>query len=212
MRHTLHKIVNGFILPGLMAMFAVAWSGSAFSEGIRTGGVLSAGDPSRGATTWGNNCARCHEMRSPTEFRDDIWKPIMAHMRIRGGLTGEQQRDVLAFLQASNHPMTGVGVGGGSAAAHDTGEGTGLSGKQIYEQTCQACHGADGSGSLPGAPDFSSPTGPLSKPDEVLLDNILGGYQTPGSPMAMPAKGGNPNLNAADVHAVLEYLHKSFGK
>jgi len=211
MKQAIQKTLSRLLLPGLVTLSAIAWSGSAFSEGIRTGGVLSAGDPTRGATTWGNNCARCHEMRSPTEFRDDLWKPIVAHMRLRAGLTGVQQRDVLAFLQASNHPMTGAGSGG-SAAAHDTGEGTGLSGKEIYEQTCLACHGADGSGSLPGAPDFSSPTGPLSKPDEVLLDNILGGYQTPGSPMAMPAKGGNPNLNAADVRAVLEYLHESFGK
>ena len=210
MRHATHKIFNGFILPGLMAISAVAWSGSALSEGIMTGGVMSEGDPIRGATTWGNNCTRCHEMRSPTEFRDDIWKPIMTHMRIRGGLTGEQQRDVLAFLQASNHPMTGGS--GGSVAAHDSGEGTGLSGKQVYEQTCLACHGADGTGSLPGAPNFSSPTGPLSKADDVLLDNIIGGYQTPGSPMAMPAKGGNPNLNAADVRAVLGYMRESFGK
>ncbi len=210
MRYAIQKIFNGVVLPGLMVITAAAWSGSAFSEGIRTGGVMSAGDPIRGATTWGNNCARCHEMRSPTEFRDDIWKPITAHMRLRAGLTGEQQRDVLAFLQASNHPMTGGSSG--SAAAHDTGEGTGLSGKEIYEQTCLACHGADGSGSLPGTPNFKSPTGPLSKSDDVLLDNIIGGYQTPGSPMAMPAKGGNPNLNATDVRAVLEYLHESFGK
>ncbi len=62
------------------------------------GGVTSTGNVNRGATTWSNNCARCHELRSPTEFRDDIWKPIMTHMRIRAGLTGGQTRDVLAFL------------------------------------------------------------------------------------------------------------------
>jgi len=28
----------------------------------------------------------------------------------------------------------------------------------------------------------------------------------------MPVKGGNPDLNAADVHAVLGYLRESFGK
>lgn len=31
------------------------------------------------------------------------------------------------------------------------------SGKVIYEQSCSMCHGEDGSGGLPGAPDFTSP-------------------------------------------------------
>jgi mono/diheme cytochrome c family protein len=166
-----------------------------------------AGNVSHGSVTWSQNCARCHEMRSPTEFRDDLWKPIVTHMRIRAGLTGQQQRDVLAFLQASNHPFaTQPPITG------DNAPGTGLSGKQIYDQTCVACHGADGTGGMPGVPDFTNPAGALSKSDDVLMQNILGGFQSPGSPMAMPAKGGNPDLNAADASAVLDYLRGSFGK
>jgi mono/diheme cytochrome c family protein len=30
------------------------------------------------------------------------------------------------------------------------------SGLEIYTQACAACHGTDGSGALPGAPDFTS--------------------------------------------------------
>lgn len=56
----------------------------------------------RGATAWSQNCARCHNMRQPTEFRDDLWKPIVTHMRVRAGLTGMEARDILAFLQAGN--------------------------------------------------------------------------------------------------------------
>ncbi|MFV1974013.1 MAG: cytochrome c5 family protein [Thiohalobacterales bacterium] len=206
MRHAISNIFNGLVLPGLVAMAAVAWSGVAFSEGLSTGGVMSEGDVNRGAATWANNCTRCHEMRSPTEFRDDIWKTIVAHMRLRGGLNGEQQRDILAFLQASNSPRAA------KMSLEDSSPGTGLSGKDIYSQTCVACHGANGKGAIPGVPDFTRPTGPLSKPDEELLHNIINGYQGPGSQMAMPAKGGNPELNAADVRAVLEYLHESFGQ
>ena len=57
----------------------------------------------RGAQQWANNCDRCHNMRDPREFRDDLWGPIIAHMRIRGGLTGQQARDILYFLQSSNY-------------------------------------------------------------------------------------------------------------
>jgi len=61
-----------------------------------------AGDIGRGAGLWSQNCARCHNMRDPKEFRDDLWKPIVTHMRIRAGLTGQDTRDILVFLQASN--------------------------------------------------------------------------------------------------------------
>jgi len=56
----------------------------------------------RGAQTWADNCARCHNMRDPKELRDDQWRTVVSHMRVRGGLTGEEARDVLAFLQGSN--------------------------------------------------------------------------------------------------------------
>ena len=65
----------------------------------------AAADPmqfARGAQTWANNCARCHNMRDPKELRDDQWRGVIAHMRVRGNLTGQEARDVLAFLQGSN--------------------------------------------------------------------------------------------------------------
>jgi len=84
-------------------------------------------------------------------------------------------------------------------------------GEEVYNQTCVACHGSDGTGAMPGTPDFRAPDGVLSKPDAVLMDHILNGFQAPDSPMAMPAKGGNPGLSEADVRAVLAYLHREFG-
>lgn len=56
----------------------------------------------RGAKTWSENCARCHNMRDPKELRDDQWRAAVAHMRVRAGLTGQETRDVLKFLQESN--------------------------------------------------------------------------------------------------------------
>ena len=208
MKNAIPTKIYSLLLPGLIAMVTFAWSTAAYSEGGVMGGsgVMSEGDINRGATTWSNNCGRCHELRSPTEFRDDVWKPIVSHMRIRAGLTGRQQRDTLAFLQASNHPRAiKVSLG-------DSGPGTGLSGEGIYSQTCVACHGANGTGAIPGTPNFTSPGGALSKSDDELIQSITVGFQSPGSPMAMPAKGGNPDLNAADVRAVLGYLRESFGQ
>ncbi len=197
---------QNLFLPGLLFVTLGLVSISVSVAGANS----TEGDPSQGALSWSQNCNRCHEMRDPTEFRDDQWKSIVTHMRIRAGLTGQQQRDILAFLQASNNPKP-VKV-----AAMETGasqpEETTMSGKEIYEKTCVACHGPDGTGLIPGVPDFTETGGRLSKSDDELIQSITGGFQSPGSPMAMPAKGGNPDLSEADVKAVLEYLRENFGQ
>ena len=60
------------------------------------------GDFARGAMQWVENCGRCHNVRDPKELRDDQWVSTVYHMRIRAGLTGQQVRDILVFLQESN--------------------------------------------------------------------------------------------------------------
>lgn len=82
---------------------------------------------------------------------------------------------------------------------------TPANGKALYEGTCIACHGAAAQGAIPGVPDLGK-DGRLSKPDAELVDNIMKGYQTKGSPMAMPPKGGNANLTAEDAKALVAYL------
>lgn len=60
------------------------------------------GDFARGAKAWANNCLRCHNARDPRELRDDQWITTTTHMRVRAGLTGQQARDIITFLQQSN--------------------------------------------------------------------------------------------------------------
>lgn len=85
-------------------------------------------------------------------------------------------------------------------------------GSAIYHQTCVACHGADGTGAIPGAPDFTKKDGRLTKSDDLLIQHIANGFQSPGSAMAMPPKGGNPSLTEDDIEAVLRYMRNEFGK
>jgi mono/diheme cytochrome c family protein len=170
--------------------------------------MLSAAEPgdiSRGSVDWANNCARCHNMRSANDFRDGEWAPIMTHMRLRGGLSGQQTRDILAFLQSSNNrPVVS------SSVLHNISSPISLSGKAIYNKTCIACHGANGEGAINGVPKLSERL-PLSS-DEVHLQHIKNGLLSPGSAMAMPANGGNPNLTDEDIAAVLKYIEKEFGQ
>lgn len=85
-------------------------------------------------------------------------------------------------------------------------------GKDVYSQTCIACHGADGKGAIPGVRNLTEADGALAKSDDELIENISNGLQTPGSFMAMPPKGGNPALTDEDIRAVLAYLRAEFAE
>jgi len=87
-----------------------------------------------------------------------------------------------------------------------------LTGQAIYKQTCVACHGANGQGTVPGAANFTDEKGVLSKSDSVLLAHIINGFQSPGSPMAMPPRGGNPKLTDDDLKQTLAYIRQTFGQ
>jgi hypothetical protein len=55
-----------------------------------------------GATLWGENCQRCHNLPPPTMYNDDQWKAIVTHMQVRANITKEEATKILDFLQASN--------------------------------------------------------------------------------------------------------------
>jgi len=207
-----------YVVLAFLAIVSVGVSGfekPALAQESTSTGQANAGLSARGAQTWADNCDRCHNMRDPKEFRDDQWRSIVSHMRVRGGLTGQESRDVLAFLQSANDvpvaPPSSTTMISAPAILNDE-AGPAPDGQAIYVQTCVACHGADGKGTIPGVADFTGKDSPLAKSDAELLRNITGGFQSPGSFMAMPPKGGNPALTEADVKAVLDYLRSEFGK
>lgn len=200
-------------------------------------------DIANGAKIWADNCARCHNPRSATEFPKDSWQTIMMHMRLQAGLTGQEARDVLEFLvpefAPSPEPAASTQVKGEATQepkAQDPKISTNkttvladntiasdkaktekssdnvskLTGQAIYQQTCVACHGANGKGAVPGTPDLTKSNGPLSQSNAILIKHIKEGFQKPGDPMAMPPKGGNSNLTDEDIKNVLYYIEKTY--
>lgn len=51
---------------------------------------------------WSQVCGQCHNLRSPSEYSDTQWQVAIHHMRVRVPLTGREQEEILAFLQANN--------------------------------------------------------------------------------------------------------------
>jgi cytochrome c1 len=102
----MNKQITQLIAASLVAVFISAGLALAQRPALAAGTEeATQSDPmqfARGAQTWANTCARCHNMRDPKELRDDQWRTAVAHMRVRAGLTGQEARDVLVFLQGSN--------------------------------------------------------------------------------------------------------------
>ena len=83
-------------------------------------------------------------------------------------------------------------------------------GQQIFEATCQACHGA--TSAVPGAPkvthnDDWAPR--IAQGEETLFKHALEGFT--GKAGMMPPKGGNSTLSDDDVKAAVQYMVKQSG-
>jgi len=78
-----------------------------------------------------------------------------------------------------------------------------VNGKQIYQSTCVACHGAG----IAGAPRLGD-TGlwakRIAKGLDTLYASAINGVQ--GNAGVMPAKGGNLALSNAEVKAAVDYI------
>ncbi|TNF86904.1 MAG: c-type cytochrome [Gammaproteobacteria bacterium] len=74
-------------------------------------------------------------------------------------------------------------------------------GRSIYQRHCVSCHGADGSGSMAGAPDFRRGRG-LMQSDQALVSRIENGKR------ACPAYRGI--LKEQEILDVIAYIRTLF--
>ncbi len=77
-----------------------------------------------------------------------------------------------------------------------------------YRRACLPCHGVDGrgNGGTTGA-DFTSATGPLTQPDEVLFASVRDGKR--GSIGVMPPHG--QLMSEGAIRAVIAYVRARYG-
>ena len=79
-----------------------------------------------------------------------------------------------------------------------------LAGDAVYTANCASCHGAG----MAGAPKFGDPaawTARLAQGYDTLVKHAVEGIR------AMPAKGGNPDLDALEVERAVVYMANAAG-
>ena len=116
-----------------------------------------------------------------------------------------------AFLAVS---FLGLACGGGSGSEAGDASGTEGSvaeeseliaeGKQLYEQTCAACHGADLAGTKTGPPFLSPIYAPNHHPDEAFYAAVANGVRPHHWKFGlMPPQ---PSVSRQEVTAIIAYV------
>ncbi len=80
---------------------------------------------------------------------------------------------------------------------------TALSGPQVYNSACLACHGA-GIGGAPVLGNAEAWAPRIAQGMDLLKDHAINGYQ--GSAGYMPAKGGRTDLSDEEVANAVDYM------
>lgn len=78
-----------------------------------------------------------------------------------------------------------------------------LTGPQVYNAACQACH-AQGVGGAPIIGEASIWTSRIAQGREILEDHVINGYQ--GEAGYMPPKGGRLDLSDEEILAALDFM------
>lgn len=86
---------------------------------------------------------------------------------------------------------------------------TTLSGPQVYNEACIACHG-NGVGGAPMLTDADDWAPRLEQGEDVLYDHAVNGYQ--GSAGYMPPKGGRLDLSDEEITAAVDYMVAEAGE
>jgi hypothetical protein len=106
MKEIIRKVFNWFGLPGaviILSCAALTWLiGCATNKqsGEVAGGTAPSASEKSGAQLWAENCIRCHNIRSPSNYSPAQWEVVMMHMRVRANLTPEEHKKILEFLKS----------------------------------------------------------------------------------------------------------------
>jgi cytochrome c len=79
-----------------------------------------------------------------------------------------------------------------------------LTGPQVYNAICIACHSPPGVGGAPALGDGDAWAPRIAQGKDTLIDHALHGFS--GSTGIMPRKGGRVDLSDEEIIAAIEYM------
>ena len=100
--------------------------------------------------------------------------------------------------------LVGVAVGQIALADPEEAAAAPLTGLQVYNEICIACHAPPGLGGAPALGDADAWAPRIAQGIDTLIDHALNGYS--GSTGIMPRKGGHANLSDEEIIAAIEYM------
>ncbi len=100
--------------------------------------------------------------------------------------------------------------GSSGQAQSSSAQGDPTEGKEMFVQSCSACHGPEGKGVEGLGTNMTASEFIAGKSDAELIEFIKQG-RDPGDPLnttgvAMPPKGGNPALSDEDLQDIVAYI------
>ncbi|HEY3365359.1 MAG TPA: cytochrome c [Symbiobacteriaceae bacterium] len=104
-----------------------------------------------------------------------------------------------------------AGCGGGGGAAAPVSKGDVAKGKEVFNGTCIACHGADAKGLAGLGKNLVVKTDWMKKQDDAALLAFVKTGRPASDPLNttkvdMPPKGGNPALSDDDITNAISYI------
>lgn len=86
---------------------------------------------------------------------------------------------------------------------------TPLTGAQVYNEACFACHAPPGVAGAPALGDPAAWADRIAKGVDTLVSNAIQGFQ--GSTGVMPPKGGRVDLSDEEIASAVEYMLEQVG-
>jgi mono/diheme cytochrome c family protein len=103
MKKLVSRIWKSIGVPGALIVISCAaatWLVLGCAANKQSGEVAAGTTGKGGAELWAENCVRCHNIRSPSNYSPAQWDVVMMHMRVRANLTPEEHKKILEFLKA----------------------------------------------------------------------------------------------------------------
>jgi hypothetical protein len=105
MKEVIARTCKWIGLPGLLIIvccLAASWLVIGCSTARQSSEVSAGTTGKSGAQLWAENCVRCHNIRSPSNYSPAQWEVVMLHMRVRANLTPDEHKKILAFLKSGS--------------------------------------------------------------------------------------------------------------